>query len=59
MMLKFEKNLLHLLNKNYYKFDTNPMVDLGETIIWNKTPKALSWKSFNELHYNTLYFQQV
>jgi hypothetical protein len=33
MMLKFGKNLLHLLNKNYSKFDTNPTVDLGGTII--------------------------
>jgi hypothetical protein len=33
MMLKIGKNLLHLLNKNYFKFDTNPMVDLGGTII--------------------------
>jgi len=37
-MLKIEENLLHLLNKNYFKFDMNPTVDLGETIIWNKTP---------------------
>jgi hypothetical protein len=29
MMLKFGKNLLHLLNKNYFKFDTNPIMDLG------------------------------
>jgi len=35
------------------------MVDLGETINWNKNPEALSWKSFHELHYNTLYFQPV
>jgi len=28
MMLKFGENLLHLLNENYFKFDTNPMVDL-------------------------------
>jgi hypothetical protein len=33
MMLKFEENLLHLLNKNYFKFDINPMVDLGGTTI--------------------------
>jgi len=33
MMLKFGKNLLHLLNKNYFKFDPNPMVDLGRTTI--------------------------
>jgi hypothetical protein len=33
MMLKFEENPLHLLNKNYFKFDTNPMVDLGGTTI--------------------------
>jgi hypothetical protein len=51
MMLKFGKNLLHLLNKNCFKFDTNLMVDLGGTIIWNKTPEVLSWKSFHELHY--------
>jgi hypothetical protein len=50
MMLKFGNNLLHLLNNNFLKFDTNPMVDLGETIICNKTPEALSWNSFHELH---------
>jgi hypothetical protein len=33
MMLKFEVNLLHLLNKNFFKFDTNPTVDLGKKII--------------------------
>jgi hypothetical protein len=33
MMLKFGKSLLHLLNKNYFKFDTNPIVDLGGTTI--------------------------
>jgi hypothetical protein len=33
MMLKFGENLLHLLNKNYFKFDTNPTVDLGGTTI--------------------------
>jgi hypothetical protein len=33
MMLKFEENLLHLLNKNYLKFDPNPIVDLGGTTI--------------------------
>jgi len=58
-MLKFGENLLHLLNKNYFKFDTNPTMDLGEITIWKKTPKALSWKSFHELHYNTLHFRQV
>jgi hypothetical protein len=50
-MLNFGKNLLHLLNKNHFKFDTNLMVDLRGTSIWNKTPEALSWKSFHELHY--------
>jgi len=29
MMLKFGENLLHLLNNNCFKFDPNPMVDLG------------------------------
>jgi hypothetical protein len=29
MMLKFGENLLHLLKENYFKFDTNPTVDLG------------------------------
>jgi len=53
-MLKFEENLLHLLNENRFKFDTNPIVDLGGTIIWNKTPEALSWKSFYELQYKHL-----
>jgi len=33
MMLKFEENLLHLLNKNLFKFNTNPTVDLRETTI--------------------------
>jgi len=33
MMLKFGENLLHLLNKNYLKFDPNPMMDLGGTTI--------------------------
>jgi hypothetical protein len=33
MMLKFGENLLHLPNMNYFKFDTNPMVDLGGTTI--------------------------
>jgi hypothetical protein len=33
MMLKFGKNLLHLLNKKCFKFDTNPMMDLGGTTI--------------------------
>jgi hypothetical protein len=51
MMLKFEENIFHLLNENCFKFDTNPMVDLGGTNICNKTPEALSWKSFHELHY--------
>ncbi len=46
MMLKFEEKFLHLLNKNFFEFDTNPTVDLGGTTIWNKTPEALSWKSF-------------
>jgi hypothetical protein len=59
MMLKFGENLLHLLNNFFKKFDTNPTVDLGGTTIWNKTLEALSWKSFHELHYNTLYSWQV
>jgi hypothetical protein len=58
-MLKFGMNLLHLLNKNCFKFDTNPTVYLGGTTIWNKTPEALSWKSFHELPYNTFYSRQV
>ncbi len=58
-MLKFGKSLQDLLKKNYFEFDTNPTVDLGGTTIWNKTPEALSWKSFHELHYNTLHFRQV
>jgi hypothetical protein len=33
MMLKFEENLLHLLNNNFLKFDTNPTMDLGGTTI--------------------------
>ncbi len=27
MMLKFGENLLHLLNKNFFKFDTNPTIE--------------------------------
>jgi len=33
MMLEFGENLLHFLNKNYFKFDTNPTLDLGGTTI--------------------------
>jgi hypothetical protein len=33
MMLKFGENLLHLLNKKFLKFDTNPTVNLGGTTI--------------------------
>jgi hypothetical protein len=29
MMLKFGENLLHLLKKNYFKFETNLTMDLG------------------------------
>jgi hypothetical protein len=29
MMLKFGDNFLYLLNKNSFKVDTNPTVDLG------------------------------
>jgi hypothetical protein len=59
MKLKFGENLLHLLNKNFFKFDTNLMVDLGGTTILDKTPEVLSWKSFHELHYNTFYSRQM
>ncbi len=51
MMLKFGKILLHLLNKNCFKFDLNPTMDLEGTTIWNKTLETSSWKSFHELHY--------
>ncbi len=54
MMFKIEKNLLHFLNKNWFKFGTNPTMDLGGITIWNKTPEALSWKSFHELHHKHL-----
>jgi hypothetical protein len=54
-MLKFEENLLHLLNKNEFKFDTNRTVDLGGTIIWNKTPVILSWKSFHAYFLHTFF----
>jgi hypothetical protein len=47
MMLKFGENLLHFLKKNFFKFDTNPTIDLGGITIWNKTPETLSWKSFH------------
>jgi hypothetical protein len=40
MMQKFEENLLHLSNKNRFKFDTNPTVDLGGTTNRNKSPEA-------------------
>ncbi len=53
MILKIRENLLHLLNKNYFKFDTNPTVDLGGTTIWNKTPEALSWNSFHAYFLHT------
>jgi hypothetical protein len=33
MIMKFGENLLHLLKKNYFKFDTNPTMDLGGKII--------------------------
>jgi len=32
MMLKFGENLLHLLNKNYFKFDTSPTMDWEEQL---------------------------
>ncbi len=52
-MLKFGKNLLHLQNKNCFKFDINSMLDLGGLTIWNKTPKALSWNSFHAYFLHT------
>jgi len=55
MMLKIGENLLHLLNKNFFKFDTNPTVDLGRTTIWNKTPEALSWNSFHAYFLHTYF----
>ncbi len=55
MMLKIGENLLHLLNKNYFKFDTNPTVDLGGTTIWNKTLEALSWNSFHAYFLHTYF----
>ncbi len=36
-MQKITENFLHLLNKKCFKFDTNPIVDLGGITIWNKT----------------------
>jgi hypothetical protein len=33
MMLKIGKNLVHLLHKHCFKFDTNPTVDLRKNII--------------------------
>jgi hypothetical protein len=33
VMLKFGEKLLHLLNKNFFKFDPNPTVDLEGTTI--------------------------
>jgi hypothetical protein len=53
MMLKFGENLLHLPNKNCFKVNTNPTVDLRGIIIWNKTPEALSWKSFHAYFLHT------
>jgi len=40
MMLKFGKKLLHLLNNNHFKFDTNPTMDLEGT---TKNPEVFSW----------------
>ncbi len=54
MMLQFWENVVHLLNYFSLKFATNPMMDLRGTIILIKNPKANSWKSFHELHYNYL-----
>jgi hypothetical protein len=33
MMLKIGENLVHLLHKHCFKFDTNPTMDLGRKII--------------------------
>jgi hypothetical protein len=33
-MLKIGENLLHLLHKYRFKFDTNLTMDLGEKNIW-------------------------
>ncbi len=55
MMLKFGENLLHLLNNNCFKFDTNPMMDLRGTTIWNKTLEALSWNSFHAYFLHTYF----
>jgi hypothetical protein len=54
MKLKFWENLLHLLNWNSVKFETNPTVDLRAIIILIKNPGASLWKSFHELYYNYL-----
>jgi len=53
MMLKIGENLLHLLKKNFFKFDTNPMVDLRGITIWNKTPEVLSWNVFHAYFLHT------
>ncbi len=52
-MLKIEENVLHILQKYFFKFDTNPTVDLGKTTIWNKILKALSWNSFHAYFLHT------
>jgi hypothetical protein len=54
MMLKFWKNILHLLNWNYLKFETNPTLNLRKKTILNNNLKVCSWKSFHELHDNYL-----
>ncbi len=54
MKLKFWENLVHFLNWNWFKFETNPTVDLRTKTILIKNPGALSWKSFHELYYNYL-----
>ncbi len=53
MMLKIEENLIHLIHKYCFKFDTNPTVYLKKTTIWNKTLKALSWNSFHAYFLHT------
>ncbi len=44
----------HLLNWNWFKFDTNLTVDLRKTTILIKNRGALSWESFHEFYCNYL-----
>jgi hypothetical protein len=59
MMMKFGENLLHLLNKNFFKFDTNPTMDLGEKLFETKLQRFCHGNPSMNSTTNTLYFRQV